>query len=198
LSFITKQLTARKSFFFMIIGLTVFVLYLYFFVGFSQLFLVVKSVNLEQYLIFYFLAIGTMLLVMLFWVASWKTLLKSLNVKISLKNAFLYYWSGYFVDLVVPCQSVCGGITRLYLVQKETQKNYGAIAAAGVANRIVAHSIVTGGLTTGLFYLFFRATIPAFALGLLSISWIGRLFSFQFSFFGVEREGRRKNRFVYA
>ena len=159
----------------MIIGLIVFALYLYFFVGFNQVFLVVKSVNLAVYLIFYLLAIGTMLLVMLCWVSSWKTLLKVLNVKISLKNAFLYYWTGYFVDLIVPCQSVCGEITRLYLVQKETQNNYGAIAAAGISNRIVAYSIVTGGLTTGLFYLLFRSTIPAFALDLLIISWVGAL-----------------------
>ena len=113
----------------MVIGLFVFALYLYFFVGFSQVFLVVKSFNLTGYLTFYLLAIGTMLLVMLFWVSSWRMLLRALHVKISLKNAFLYYWTGYFVDLIVPCQSVCGEITRLYLVEKETKNNYGAIAA---------------------------------------------------------------------
>jgi glycosyltransferase 2 family protein len=157
----------------MIIGLFVFALYLYFFVGFSEVFLVIKSLNLTGYLTFYFLAIGTMLLVMLCWVSSWRLLLRALQVKISLKNAFLYYWTGYFVDLIVPCQSVCGEITRLYLVEKETKNNYGAIAAASVTNRIVAYSIVTGGLTTGLFYLLFRNKIPAFALDLLIISWIG-------------------------
>ncbi len=159
----------------MIVGLIVFALYLYFFVGFNQVFLVVRSVNLASYLTFYFLAIGAMLVVMLFWVSSWRTLLRALNVKVSLKNAFLYYWTGYFVDLIIPCQSVCGEITRLYLVQKETQNNYGAIAAAGITNRIVAYSIVTGGLTTGLFYLLFRNTIPAFAIDLLIISWFGAL-----------------------
>jgi glycosyltransferase 2 family protein len=159
----------------MIIGLTVFALYLYFFVGFNQVFLVVKSVNLASYLTFYSAAIGTMILVMLFWVSSWRTLLRALDVKLSVKNAFLYYWTGYFVDLIVPCQSVCGEITRLYLVQKETQNNYGAIAAAGIANRLVAYSIVTSGLTTGLFYLLLRNTIPAFALYLLIISWLGAL-----------------------
>jgi len=157
----------------MIIGLIVFAVYLYFFVGFSQILLVIRSFNLTTTLVFYFLAIGTMVLVMLFWVSSWRTLLKALNVKISLKHAFLYYWTGYFVDLIVPCQSVCGEITRLYLVQKETKQNYGAVAAAGVTNRIVAYSIVTTGLTTGLIYLLFRNKIPAFGADLLVLSWIG-------------------------
>ncbi len=157
----------------MIIGLTVFAVYLYFFVGFNQIFLVIKSLNVTSYLTFYLLAIGTMLVVMLCWTSSWRTLLRALNVQISLKNAFLYYWTGYFVDLIVPCQSVCGEITRLYLVQKETQKNYGAVAAAGITNRIVAYSIVTGGLTTGLVYLLIKNRIPPFAQGLLILSWIG-------------------------
>jgi uncharacterized protein (TIRG00374 family) len=159
----------------MIIGLIVFAIYLYFSVGFNQILLVVRSFNLQSYLIFYLLSIGTMILVMLCWVSSWRTLLRALGVKISLKNGFLYYWTGYFVDLIVPCQSVCGEITRLYLVQKETQKNYGAPAAAGITNRIVAYSIVTIGLTTGLIYLLLRNNIPAFARILLILSCVGAL-----------------------
>jgi uncharacterized protein (TIRG00374 family) len=157
----------------MIIGLVVFALYLYFFIGLDEILIVIRNFNLAGYLTFYLLAIGTMLLVMLFWVSSWRSLLKTLNVNVGLKNAFLYYWTGYFVDLIVPCQSVCGEITRLYLVQKETKNNYGAIAAAGVANRIVVYSIVTSGLTTAVFYLLVRNRIPAFGIGLLIISWVG-------------------------
>ncbi len=157
----------------MVFGLIVFAVYLYFFVGFGEILLVVKSLDLSSTLLFYSLALGTMILVMLFWVSSWRTLLRALNVKISLKNAFLYYWTGYFVDLIVPCQSVCGEITRLYLVQKETKQNYGAVGAAGVTNRIVAYSIVTVGLTTGLFYLLSRNKIPGFAIDLLILSWVG-------------------------
>ncbi len=159
----------------MICGLAVFALYLYFFVGFGQIFLVVKSVDFTSYIIFYLLAIGTMIVVMLCWVSSWKLLLKTLNVKLSLRNGFLYYWTGYFVDLVVPCQQVCGEVTRLYLVQKETKENYGAIGAAGVTNRILGYSVVFAGLSAGLVYLLVRARIPDFASDLLVLSWIGAL-----------------------
>jgi len=159
----------------MIFGLAVFAIYLYFFVGFNQLFGVVSSVNITTYLIFYSLAIGAMLLVMSGWVLSWRTLLGALSVKISFKNGFLYYWTGYFLDLIVPCQQVCGEVTRLYLVQKETKNNYGAIGAAGVTNRIIAYSVVFTGLTGGTIYLLIRSKIPPFAVGLLLLSWLGAL-----------------------
>jgi len=159
----------------MVCGLTVFALYLYFFVGFNKIFLVVEGVNLTDYLVFYSLAIGTMLLVMLFWVLSWRTLLGALKVKISVKNAYLYYWTGFFVDLIVPCQQVCGEVTRLYLVQKETQENIGAIGAAGVTNRVIGYSVVTSGLTAGAIYLLVRGRIPSFATLLLILSWIGAM-----------------------
>jgi glycosyltransferase 2 family protein len=159
----------------MIIGLTVFAFYLYFSVGFNEIFLVVRNVNLSSYLTFYLLAISTMLLVMLCWVSSWRSLLKALGVKISLKNAYLYYWTGFFVDLIVPCQQICGEVTRLYLVQKETKNNYGAIGAAGIANRLVAYSIVTTGLTAGVIYLLVRNKVPVFAQYILVLSWVGAL-----------------------
>jgi len=160
----------------MIFGLFAFVLYLYFFVGFNNLATVIRGVNLTEFFVFYSLGIGTMLLVMLCWVISWRSLLKALSVKIGLRKAFLYYWVGDFVDLVVPCPGVCGDATRLYLVHKETRDSYGAIAAAGVTNRIVAYSVVTAGLSTGIIYLLVNPTeFPVFATGLLFLAWLGAL-----------------------
>jgi uncharacterized protein (TIRG00374 family) len=78
----------------------------------------------------------------------------------SMKNAFVYYWAGYFVDLVVPCQMVCGEVTRLYLVHKETNENYGSIAAGGVTNRIVAYIIVIAGLYTSAMLLYTQSNVP--------------------------------------
>ncbi len=159
----------------MIFGLIVFFLYLYFFVGLKQIFLVVQSFNLTRSAIFYSLAIGTMLLVTFFWVLAWRTILKTMSVKISLKNAYMYYWAGYFVDLVVPCQAVCGELTRLYLVQKETKDNYGVVGAAGITNRIVAYSVVTVGLTVGLFFVLTSRNVPDFAEDLMILAWLGAL-----------------------
>jgi uncharacterized protein (TIRG00374 family) len=157
----------------MFIGLSAFILYLYFFAGFKQILTVLKGVNPEQYAFFYCLAIGAMLLGNFFWLVSWRTVLNTLSVKISLKNAFLYFWTGYFVDLVVPCETVCGEVTRLYLVHKETNEKYGSIAAAGVTNRIVAYIIVVTGLYASAWLLLRRPNIPATVLSVLIFILIG-------------------------
>ncbi len=158
----------------MILGLVVFFLYLYFFVGFDDIFLVIENVNLTRYLFYYSLAICTLLLVMFLWVISWKTLLNALSIKVSWKNAFLYYWVGYFIDLVVPCQGVCGEAARMYLVRRETEHDYGAIAACGITNRIVFYTVVTVGLSAGLGYLFNRGAVTdPIVLYILILAWIG-------------------------
>lgn len=149
----------------MFIGLAVFVLYLYFFAGFKKIVVVLSGVNPAQYALFYSLAIGAVLLGNFFWLLSWRNVLSTLSVKISVKNAFLYYWTGYFVDLVVPCETVCGEVTRLVLVQKETSDNYGVIAAGGVTNRIIAYIIVVTGLYTSAGLLFLKSSIPPVILG---------------------------------
>ena len=156
-----KYLSTRKSFFFIFIGLPSFALYLYFFAGFKQILSVLQGVNPEQYALFYSLAIGAVVIGNFFWSVSWRAVLNSLSVKMSMKSAFIYYWAGYFVDLVVPCQMVCGEVTRLYLVHKETNESYGSIAAGGVANRIVAYIIVVAGLYTSAILLYTQSNIPA-------------------------------------
>ena len=157
----------------MLIGLAVFILYLYLFAGFKNIAVVLSGVNPVQYAIYYTLAIGAVLLGNLFWLLSWRNVLHTLNIKISLKSAFLYYWTGYFVDLVVPCETVCGELTRLYLVHKETDDDYGIVAAGGITNRIVAYIIVVTGLFTSMGLLFLKANIPPLVISLLVFIIIG-------------------------
>jgi len=157
----------------MFFGLAAFVLYLYFFAGFGKIVTILRGVNPGQYAFFYALAIAAMLLTNFFWVLSWRKLLNSLSVKISVKNAFMYYWTGYFIDLVVPCETVCGEVTRLVLVQKETDDNYGFIAAGGVTNRIIAYIIVVSGLYVSTVLLFLKSAIPPVVLGVFIFILIG-------------------------
>ena len=160
----------------MLIGLIAFALYLYFFVGFTELFSVVQSLNPMNYAIFYSIAIGGTLLSMLFLAAAWKSLLDTLSIKAKLKSLFLYTWAGTFVDLVVPCQAVCGEVTRIYLVRRDNKESYGAIAAASVTNRIINYVISSIGLLTGIILLLSRAAeTPPFLLDLLIIALIGTM-----------------------
>jgi uncharacterized protein (TIRG00374 family) len=144
----------------MILGLVVFFAYLYFFIGSSQILLVLKSINPMQYALYYSLAILAVLASVFCWSAAWNSILRTLSIKISYKKSYLYYWVGNFADLIVPCATVCGEVTRLYLVQKETNENYGAIAASSVTNRIVAYSVVTTGLFAGALLVLSKTNVP--------------------------------------
>jgi uncharacterized protein (TIRG00374 family) len=156
----SKFLSFKRSLVFMAVGLTVFAVYLYFFIGSSQILLVLNSINLLQYAFYYSLAILAVLASVFCWSAAWNSILKKLSINISYRKSYLYYWVGNFADLIVPCATVCGEVTRLYLVQKETNENYGAIAASSVTNRIVAYSVVTTGLVAGAVLVLSKEDIP--------------------------------------
>ncbi|MGO8806233.1 MAG: lysylphosphatidylglycerol synthase transmembrane domain-containing protein [Candidatus Bathyarchaeia archaeon] len=157
----------------MIAGLAVFVFYLYFFIGSPQILLVLRNINPAQYALYYSLAILAVLASVFCWSAAWNSILRELSIKISYKKSYLYYWVGNFADLIVPCATVCGEITRLYLVQKETNENYGAIAASSVTNRIVAYSVVTTGLAAGSIFVLSKANVPPMIVNLFILLVVG-------------------------
>jgi uncharacterized protein (TIRG00374 family) len=145
---------------FMIIGLVVFAVYLYFFIGISQILYVVRNLNSAQYVFYYSLAILAVLGSVFFWSAAWNSILKTLSVEISYRKSYLYYWVGNFADLILPCATVCGEVTRAYLVKKDSKESYGAIASSAVTNRLVAYTIVTSGLYIGAAYVLFKPNVP--------------------------------------
>ena len=145
----------------MIAGLVVFAIYIVFFIGVNQIMLVLSHINSAQYIFYYSFALLAVLASVFFWSLGWNTILRRLSIKIPYRRSYLYYWVSYFVDLVVPCVTVCGELTRLYLVQKETEENYGALASAAVTNRIVAYTIVTIGLYSGAFLIFLKPGTPS-------------------------------------
>jgi uncharacterized protein (TIRG00374 family) len=157
----------------MTIGLIAFTFYLYFFVGFNELYTVIQNLNSTNYTIYYSLAITATILSILCISIAWQDLLKSLHVKTKLKNIFLYTWIGYFVDLIVPCQAVCGEAARIYLVHKENRENYGPIAASSLTNRIINYFLSSLGLLAGIILLFTRPNVPPLILQLLIAALIG-------------------------
>jgi uncharacterized protein (TIRG00374 family) len=74
----------------------------------------------------------------------------------------------------VPCQAICGEVTRIYLVHKENSESYGAIAASSITNRIITYIISSVGLLIGILLLFTRSnTVPAYVLNLLVLALVG-------------------------
>ncbi len=169
----SKYVSVRRSLLFMVIGFIVFIIYLYFFIGIPRILTVISQVNSTQYIIFYSLALAAVLASVFFWSAAWNSILRALNVKLPYRRAYLYYWVGYFSDLVIPCATVCGELTRLYLVEQETKKGYGTLAASAITNRIVAYTIVTIGLYAGTVLILLKPGIPGFIVNLFVLFVVG-------------------------
>jgi uncharacterized protein (TIRG00374 family) len=157
----------------MLVGIVIFAIYLYFFIGIPQIIAVITQVNSQQYIFYYTLALLSILASVLTWSVAWNLILRDLNIKITYRRAYLYYWVGYFTDLVIPCASICGELTRLYLVEQETKTSYGTLAASAITNRIVAYTIVIIGLYSGAVLIFTKPGVPAVIANIFIIFLIG-------------------------
>ena len=139
--------------------------------------MVLESLNSANYVFYYALATAAAVLSLFFVAWAWHDLLNSLSIKAKLRRIFLYTWIGYFIDLLVPCQAVCGEVTRIYLVHKENRESYGPIAAASLTNRIINYVISSVGLLSGIILIFTRAgDFPVLILDLLIIALAGTVF----------------------
>ncbi len=158
----------------MVAGLIAFGLYLYFFVGIDELFYSLQNINTLSYVFFFSLAVVSMLLALFCWTASWRTILRHLRVELGIKKAFTIFMVGYFLDLVIPSETIGSELTRLYLVHNETHGEFGAIAASAVTNRIVEYSIVAIGLSGSVIALS-STNVPTYVSGFLTLVLVGVL-----------------------
>ncbi len=158
------------------LGLVVFILYLYFFVGFEDLIDVFKKVNPYEYFTYYSLTIIAMILSMFFYSMSWNELMKILSIKTGLKNAFLYCWLGNFVDLILPFETVSGEITRIFLVHKKTGDASGKIVATVIGHRIITTFMTLSGLLLAIAFFLLKYEGNTEILYLLFAVLLGSLF----------------------
>ena len=144
-----RRALLKKTIPFLIIGLVIFFLYLYFFVGIDKIVETLRSVDLFYYLLSFIIAVlGTVA-----YSLSWQSLLKLLSIKISFKKTFLFIWVGAFVDIIIPLESVSSEITRTYLVYTSTRENTGKIVASLVSHRILNMGITVAGLIISSIFL---------------------------------------------
>ena len=151
----------------MILGLLAFIIYLTFFVGIQSLLQLLSQLNLRQYAFYYSIAIVALFLSLFFDSLIWHSLLNGLKVKLSLKKVILFNWIGNFVEMVIPCETVCGEVTRIYLSKKETKENFGITAAPIITSRILSTFVYTGGLLVGALILVTTQKMPLYLAGTL-------------------------------
>ena len=143
----TKPKITRKTVLLPIIGLVAFFLYIYLF-----------NVDIQGILataqhadpVFFSAAILISFAEVFFYAVSWRTLLNSLQVKISVVKSNLFVWYGIFMDIVVPAESVTGEVSRVYLVTREQRGTSGKVVASLVLHRLLGMGINVAALVLGI------------------------------------------------
>src|SRR3990170_371655 len=162
-----KTLSKHRSSILMALGLVAFLVYLWVFIKFDSLLSLLSSLNFGQYALYYSIAIAALVLSVFFDSLIWYYLLEGLRVKMKLAKVFLYNWVGNFVEMIIPCETVCGEVTRIYLAQKDTGSKVGISAAPVISSRILSTIVYTGGLFVGSTILIITQKIPLYLLGVL-------------------------------
>jgi len=176
---ILEKRLAIRSIPFLLIGLSIFICYLYFFVGIPEMIAIIQSVNL----FFYSLAVVALLLAMLFYSLTWHYFLRPLSVNVPFRKTFLFIWVGIFVDLLIPAESISGDASKVYLMSKDSGENAGNVVASIVSHRILSTTINLSSLIIGsLAILILKYELPNLILNLILLVAVGNAISIGFLF----------------
>ena len=180
-----ERFTMKRAFPFLVIGLLIFIAYLYFFVDIGEIAEDIRHANL----FYYSLAFIAVFADIFFFALAWQRFLVSLSVKVPFRKTFLYVWVGLFVDLLVPAESVSGEISRAYLVVRGAGGNAGKVVASIVGHRILNMVIILGGLIVGTIVFIVNFGLPlGLVLGFLIFVIVGVGVSLFFLIFLSVRE----------
>jgi uncharacterized protein (TIRG00374 family) len=172
-------LKLRKTAPFLLLGVLIFVAYLHFFVGIPEILAMIQRVNL----FWYGLAVAVLILNMAINSLTWQYLLRPLSVKVSFRTNFLFTWIGFFVDLLVPAESISGDATKAYLMTKESTENGGKVLASVVSHRILLMVTSTVSLIVSFVWLYVvEIEVPVLVSGLILLVIVGTAISLFFIF----------------
>jgi uncharacterized protein (TIRG00374 family) len=146
----TKPKVTWKTVLLPIIGLVAFFLYIYFYqVDIQGIIATAQSANP----LFFSAAVLISLAEVFFYSISWRTLLNSLQVELSIVKSNLFVWYGIFIDIIVPAESVSGEACRVYLVTREKAGTSGKVVASLVVQRLLGMGINVVALILGVILL---------------------------------------------
>jgi len=153
----------------LLIGLLVFIFYLYFFGGIASLGDIIEKLQ-TVHPFYYSLAFVSVLVSTLFYSLAWHRLMNLLSVKATFRKAFLYVWIGTFVDLLVPAESVSGEASKAYLMSKNSNVNGGKVVASIVSHRILSMTVTLGGLIISSVFFVLKYKPPELILDFIIIT----------------------------
>jgi uncharacterized protein (TIRG00374 family) len=160
---VLKYKVTWKTFLLPVIGIIAFFIYLYLFnVDVLEIVAVAKTMNLTLYSI----AIVFILAETLFYAISWRALLNFLSVRISVVKSYLYVLYGWYMDIIIPAESISGEVTRIYLVTREKNGAHGEVVASLVTHRLMGMGINIGSLVAGILLLLTEGQVGGLVLDL--------------------------------
>jgi hypothetical protein len=170
---IEKSSALKKGIPLLLLGLFVFLLYVYLFVGFAD---IVNTFLLADPF-YYSLAFVMFLLSTTFYSLTWWQLLHILSVKTTFRKPFLFTWVGAFVDLLIPAESVSGEVSRAYLMYRDSNENAGKIVASVVSHRILSMATTLGGLIIGSTFFILKYEPPKLVVSFILVVAVGTALS---------------------
>jgi uncharacterized protein (TIRG00374 family) len=131
-----------------ILGYVALAIYLFFFIGITDLIVALQKVNLTIYL----LAIGSVVLSITLHALVWLKLLNYLGIKIGFRKTYVFYWLGIFVDNLVP-GGWSGDLFKAYLLSREPNIDSGRAVASVVAKNMYEAIFNLANMLIGLVLL---------------------------------------------
>jgi len=137
-----------------LLGYTILLFYLLYFVGISNLISVIATVNPGIYA----LAIVSVIISLTFHVLVWFNLLNNLAIKLSFRRTYVLYWVGVFVDNLIP-GGWSGDLFKAYLLNKDPTIQSGKAVASVVAKNVYEAIFNLGSMILGLVLLLVNYTL---------------------------------------
>jgi uncharacterized protein (TIRG00374 family) len=171
------------------IGLTAFLVYLFFLVPLNELATTLQRANLSYFLLAFCALFASLAVSSL----AWQYLLGLLSVKAPFLKAFQFVLVEGFVDLVLPGEPISGDASRVYLMCNECGGNYGKVVASVVGHRILTTSVAVGGLIISIVYFALTYKPPSLILGFaVAVAFGDALLIALLFYFGTRKEATKR------
>jgi uncharacterized protein (TIRG00374 family) len=131
-----------------LVGYAILFLYLFFFVGTSELMSAIGRIDVSIFT----LAIASIIISLTFHTLVWFQLLRALSFKLSFRRTYILYWVGVFVDNLIP-GGWSGDLFKAYLLNKDPTVESGKAVASVVAKNMYETIFNLGNMIFGIILL---------------------------------------------
>lgn len=165
-----KPKVTKKTIILPLIGIIAFFLYIYLFnVDVLNIIQTAQGAEPAPYVV----AVIISFVEILFYSLSWKSILDSLSVKLSLAKSYIFVMYAMFMDILIPAESVSGEICRVYLVNREQCGTGGKVVASLVIFRLLSMVMNILFLLLGAALLFQVTHIDPLILNIIQLFVVG-------------------------